>query len=95
VTLTTPTNGSQEAIEKVAIGIPGFDIVLQGGLPVARSTLTAGTAGSGKTVFVTHFLAAGIQHFNEGAGPHHLRGCTSRHSQERAQLRLGHREMGK
>ncbi|MFL5613423.1 MAG: circadian clock protein KaiC [Gemmatimonadaceae bacterium] len=65
--MSAPRNRSQEAIEKVATGIPGFDIVAQGGLPVARSTLIAGTAGSGKTVFVTHFLAAGVQHFNEGA----------------------------
>lgn len=57
----------REGIEKIATGIPGFDIVAQGGLPVSRATLIAGTAGSGKTVFVTHFLAAGIEHFGEGA----------------------------
>jgi len=62
-----PARKHHEAVEKVATGIPGFDIVAQGGLPSARATLVAGTAGSGKTVFVTNFLAAGIEHFNEGA----------------------------
>jgi circadian clock protein KaiC len=57
---------SHDGVEKVATGIPGFDIIAQGGLPASRATLIAGTAGSGKTVFVTNFLAAGIQHFNEG-----------------------------
>ena len=65
--MTSRGNRAQEAVDKVATGIPGFDIIAQGGLPSSRATLIAGTAGSGKTVFVTHFLAAGIQHFDEGA----------------------------
>lgn len=47
-------------VEKLATGIPGFDQVADGGLPRERATLVAGTAGSAKTVFATHFLAAGI-----------------------------------
>lgn len=47
-------------VPKLATGIPGFDIIAYGGLPRARATLVAGTAGSAKTVFATHFLAAGI-----------------------------------
>ena len=62
-----PARKHHDGIEKVATGIPGFDIVAQGGLPSARATLVAGTAGSGKTVFATNFLAAGIEHFGEGA----------------------------
>ena len=65
--MASRTQQRHDGIEKVATGIPGFDIVAQGGLPSGRSTLVAGTAGSGKTVFVTHFLAAGIEHFGEGA----------------------------
>ena len=60
-------NHDRETIEKIATGIPGFDIVAEGGLPRARATLVAGTAGSGKTVLATHFLAAGILHFGESA----------------------------
>ena len=65
--MASQSQRSRDGVEKVATGIPGFDIIAQGGLPASRATLIAGTAGSGKTVFVTHFLAAGIQHFNEGA----------------------------
>ena len=53
----TPSRG----IEKIRTEIPGFDFVGEGGLPKGRTTLIAGTAGSGKTVFATHFLAAGIE----------------------------------
>ena len=53
-------------VEKLETGIPGFDAVGHGGLPLNRATLVAGTAGSAKTIFVTHFLAAGIAR-GEGA----------------------------
>lgn len=48
-------------VPKHRTGIPGFDLISDGGLPIARATLIAGTAGSAKTVFATHFLAAGIR----------------------------------
>ena len=49
-----------QTVPKHRTGIPGFDLISEGGLPRARATLIAGTAGSAKTVFATHFLAAGI-----------------------------------
>lgn len=52
-------------VPKHRTGIPGFDLISEGGLPRARATLVAGTAGSAKTVFATHFLAAGIQQDGE------------------------------
>ncbi len=57
--------GPNLGIEKIPTDIPGFDLIGQGGLPRGRTTLIAGTAGSGKTVFATHFLAAGIQKAGE------------------------------
>ena len=47
-------------VAKHPTGIPGFDLISDGGLPRARATLIAGTGGSAKTVFATHFLASGI-----------------------------------
>ncbi len=47
-------------IQKLATGMPGFDHVSYGGLPLGRTTLVAGSAGSAKTVFATQFLAEGI-----------------------------------
>lgn len=52
-------------ITKLRTGIPGFDVIGEGGLPRGRTTLIAGTAGSAKTVFATHFLASGIQEGGE------------------------------
>src|SRR5215212_5063768 len=48
-------------VEKLATGITSFDTIAKGGLPKNRTTLISGTAGSGKTVFAVHFLAAGIE----------------------------------
>ena len=48
------------AVHKLPTGIASFDIIAEGGLPKNRTTLVSGTAGSGKTVFAMHFLAAGI-----------------------------------
>jgi circadian clock protein KaiC len=49
------------AIERLPTGIPGFDHIANGGLPLGRATLVSGTAGSAKTVFAAQFLAAGAQ----------------------------------
>jgi circadian clock protein KaiC len=54
------------AIERLETGIPGFDSILQGGLPKGRSTLVAGTSGSAKTVMAMQFLAEGIRRGQPG-----------------------------
>jgi circadian clock protein KaiC len=56
---------SIKLIEKLETGIEGFDYISHGGLPLNRTTLISGTAGSAKTVFATQFLAMGIQKFNQ------------------------------
>ncbi len=56
---------SHAPIEKLNTGIEGFDLVANGGLPEGRTTLVAGTAGSGKTVLAAQFLAEGINQVNE------------------------------
>jgi circadian clock protein KaiC len=57
----TPAPRTPEPITKLRTGIPGFDTIAEGGIPRGRTTLIAGTAGSAKTVFATHFLASGIR----------------------------------
>ncbi|MCU0837110.1 MAG: circadian clock protein KaiC [Rhodospirillales bacterium] len=52
-------------VHKIPTGIPGFDFIADGGLPVGRTVIVAGTAGSGKTIFATQFIAAGIREGNE------------------------------
>ncbi|MGQ0847061.1 MAG: circadian clock protein KaiC [Sporichthyaceae bacterium] len=53
-------------LERIDAGIPGLDLVTYGGLPRNRLTLVAGTAGSGKTVFLCQFLAGGIANGEPG-----------------------------
>lgn len=52
-------------IQKIETGIPGFDLISEGGLPEHRTTLITGTAGSAKTVFAAQFLAEGIRNHND------------------------------
>jgi circadian clock protein KaiC len=52
-------------MQRIEIGIPGFDAVAHGGLPQGRNTLLAGSTGSGKTVFGLQFLASGAREFGE------------------------------
>jgi circadian clock protein KaiC len=51
---------SAPVVTKLLTGIPGLDLITDGGLPTGRTTLAAGTAGSAKTVLAVQFLAAGI-----------------------------------
>ena len=53
-------NDNVSSIPKMATGIHGLDSITQGGLPRGRVTLVSGSAGSGKTVLATQFLAEGI-----------------------------------
>lgn len=57
------TNG--RGIVRLQTGIPGFDQISGGGLPRGRTTLVAGTAGSGKTVIALEFLVAGVRDYDE------------------------------
>jgi circadian clock protein KaiC len=52
-------------LERVKTGVDAFDELVMGGLPRARTTVVAGTPGSGKTVFATQFLAQGITTYGE------------------------------
>lgn len=56
----------EEFIEKLETGIPGFDLISEGGLPLGRTTLVVGSAGCGKTVFSCQFLVEGIKRGETG-----------------------------
>lgn len=53
-------------VRKISTGIATFDVIAKGGLPECRTTLISGTAGSGKTVFATQFLARGLEEGKNG-----------------------------
>jgi circadian clock protein KaiC len=50
---------ARAGVPRVATGISGFDLISFGGVPAGRTTLVAGTAGSGKTTFALQFLLSG------------------------------------
>lgn len=54
-------------IKRVPMGSNGIDHILHGGFPAGRTTLVAGTAGSGKTVFALQYLVQGIRQFDDPA----------------------------
>jgi circadian clock protein KaiC len=55
-----------QEVDRVAVSIPGLELITRGGLPRRRLTVVAGTAGSGKTVFANQFLASGIEQGEPG-----------------------------
>ena len=52
-------------LHKLATGISGLDAITIGGIPRNRTTLVAGSAGSGKTILGAQFLAEGISKHGE------------------------------
>ena len=52
--------------ERVAMGIPGMDEMLGGGLPVGYSLLVVGPSGCGKTILATEFLVEGVRRGEPG-----------------------------
>ena len=52
-------------IAKAPTGIGGFDEITAGGLPRDRVSLVYGLPGSGKTIFLTEFLARGAAQYGE------------------------------
>jgi circadian clock protein KaiC len=51
---------------RLAMGVPGLDDMLGGGLPTGYSMLVAGPSGSGKTILATAFLAEGVRRGEAG-----------------------------
>lgn len=53
-------------MNRIKTGIPGFDALVEGGLPEGRSFLVSGGTGTGKTIFSTQFLVNGIKNGEAG-----------------------------
>ncbi|HEY3375249.1 MAG TPA: ATPase domain-containing protein [Candidatus Aquicultor sp.] len=52
-------------MRKISSGIPGLDVLLDGGLYERSSTVIAGPPGTGKTTFGAQFIYNGAVQFNE------------------------------
>jgi KaiC/GvpD/RAD55 family RecA-like ATPase len=53
-------------MNRIKTGIPGFDDLVEGGLPEGRAFLVSGGTGTGKTIFATQFLINGIKQGEPG-----------------------------
>src|ERR1035437_8094353 len=58
-------NSENRLLAKTPTGIEGLDEVTNGGLPIGRTSLVFGSAGSGKTVLGMEFLVHGILDYDE------------------------------
>lgn len=52
-------------VAKIDVGIEGFEVISEGGLPKGRTTLVSGTSGSGKTIFAMEYILRGIRENGE------------------------------
>jgi len=55
----------KESTKRVPTGIPGFDELIEGGVPRNSSTLVCGGPGTGKSIFCLQYLINGATKFNE------------------------------
>jgi KaiC/GvpD/RAD55 family RecA-like ATPase len=55
----------EKNVERVTTGIPGLDKMIGGGYPKGTNILVCGSSGTGKTIFCSQFLHAGIVESNE------------------------------
>ncbi len=62
---TVTSSSKSNSLPKSPTGIRGLDEITFGGLPKGRTTLIAGSAGSGKTLLGMEFLVRGATEFNE------------------------------
>ena len=55
----------KDLLARLPTGVPGFDEVAGGGVPEGRCTLVVGTAGAGKTILASQFLAIGSLQYGD------------------------------
>jgi KaiC/GvpD/RAD55 family RecA-like ATPase len=63
--LKKPKKISKVFNDRVPTGVPGFDDLVNGGLPKNSSVLVCGGPGCGKTIFCMEYLIKGAEKFNE------------------------------
>lgn len=50
------------SIQRIPTGVPGLDVILDGGFIARQAYLVRGGIGTGKTTFGLHFLTEGVRH---------------------------------
>lgn len=52
-------------MNRVATGVPGFDELIEGGIPEGASVLVGGGPGAGKTIFAMQYIYEGARSYND------------------------------
>ncbi|MEK6820787.1 MAG: ATPase domain-containing protein [archaeon] len=52
-------------MRRVSTGVPGFDELIQGGIPEGASVLLGGGPGAGKTIFAMQYIYEGARQYEE------------------------------
>src|SRR3989338_3959997 len=52
-------------MDRIRSGIPGFDELIEGGIPVGSSVLVSGGSGTGKTILCLQYIYEGAKQFME------------------------------
>jgi len=53
-------------MERIVVGVEGFDELVDGGIPSGNTVLISGPAGSGKTIFSLEFIVKGAEKGEKG-----------------------------
>ncbi|RMF06698.1 hypothetical protein D6764_01625 [Candidatus Woesearchaeota archaeon] len=48
-------------MKQISTGVPGMDVLLNGGIPYRRTVLLSGSCGTGKTTFCAQFIREGVK----------------------------------
>jgi circadian clock protein KaiC len=76
--------GTHAVPDRAAMGVPGLDEMMDGGLPRGYSLLLAGPSGSGKSILAAAFLNAGVRNGETGVIAAFERRPNRAHNQELA-----------
>ncbi|GAB3454464.1 ATPase domain-containing protein [Massilia terrae] len=76
---------------RIAMGVPGLDSMLDGGLPQGHTLLVVGPTGTGKTIMATRFLQEGARNGEKGIAVTFEKGASRFRNAELAELvQAGH-----
>ena len=71
---------------RVSLGVPGIDVLLEGGLPQGHAVLVSGPTGTGKTILGTRFLQQGARQGEKGVAFYFEKGAARLRNVELAEL---------
>jgi circadian clock protein KaiC len=66
ITISPTRDAHAQPAGRALTGVPGLDLLVDGGLPIGDAVLISGPSGTGKSVMTAQFIAAGIRRGEPG-----------------------------